>query len=214
MGPRSTKPRFSIFARAIRDRLSADRRVPQLILVKHSLPEITPERPRREWRLSDEGRIRAARLAERLRSYGIDRVVTSPEPKAEATARIVGEALGPILVETVEALHEHDDRDTPFQEDKAFRATVRDFFAHASEPVFGPETAEDAHKRFAGGIDALLALRDVATIAAVSHGRVISLFVARRNAMDPYALWERLGLPSFVVLELPAFTLVEVCEGI
>lgn len=32
--------------------------------------------------------------------------------------------------------------------------------------------------------------------------------------MDPYAIWERLGLPSFVVLELPAFTLVELCEEV
>lgn len=46
----------------------------------------------------------------------------------------------------------------------------------------------------------------------VAHGRVMSLFVARRNALDPYDLWERLGLPSFVVLDLPNYGIVEVTD--
>jgi broad specificity phosphatase PhoE len=186
--------------------------VPQLILVKHSLPEISPERPRREWPLSDEGRIRAVRLAGRLRAYNVDRIVASPEPKAAETAGIVADTLGSIAVETLDALHEQDDRDAPFQDEASFRATVRRFFEHPSEAVFGPETADEAHKRFSAEVEALLPPIDGASIVAVAHGRVISLFVSRRNSLDPYASWERLGLPSFLVLELPTYRLVEVVD--
>ena len=188
--------------------------VPRLVLVKHSLPEISPERPRSEWRLSDEGRVRAVRLGERLRTYDVDRIVTSPEPKAFETATVVAQTLGSITVETLDALREHDDRDAPFQDETSFRATVRRFFAHSNEAVFGPETADDAQRRLASGVEALLRSREGAATVVVAHGRVISLFVARRNAEDPYVLWGRLGLPSFVVLELPSYVLVEVIEGV
>ena len=40
-----------------------------LILVKHSLPEIAENVPAHEWKLSEEGRVRARRLAERLINF-------------------------------------------------------------------------------------------------------------------------------------------------
>jgi broad specificity phosphatase PhoE len=89
---------------------------------------------------------------------------------------------------------------------------VREFFAHPSEPVFGPETADEAYARFAAAVDPLSATNG--TRAVVAHGRVISLFVARRARVDAYELWLRLGLPSFVVLHLPDHTLVDVVERV
>lgn len=186
----------------------------RLILVKHSLPEILPEHPRREWRLSDEGRARCARLAERLRRYSPRRIVTSPEPKAHETARLVAAALGALSVETLDELHEHDDRDAPFQDEAAFRATVREFFADPAEAVFGPETADEAHARFSAAVDALPVPSGGSANVVVAHGRVISLYVARRSGFEPYALWVRLGLPAFVVLDLPSRAVAEVVERV
>jgi broad specificity phosphatase PhoE len=40
-----------------------------LILVKHSLPEIEEDRPANTWKLSEEGRLRAHRLAEQLEGF-------------------------------------------------------------------------------------------------------------------------------------------------
>ncbi|MGH2377232.1 MAG: histidine phosphatase family protein [Candidatus Limnocylindria bacterium] len=188
--------------------------MPKLIIVKHSLPHISPERPRNAWRLSHEGRVRAVRLGERLRTYDVDRIVTSPEPKASETATIVAETLGSIPVAMVDALREHDDRDVPFQDETSFRASVRRFFARPSGAVFGPETADDAHERFSAGVEALIPSRDGAATVVVAHGRVISLFVARRNRLDLYDLWVRLGLPSFVILDRPSYSLVEVTEDV
>jgi broad specificity phosphatase PhoE len=56
-----------------------------LILVKHSLPEIVENLSAREWKLSDEGRIRAQQLAERLIPFRPDYRISSVEPKAKET---------------------------------------------------------------------------------------------------------------------------------
>jgi broad specificity phosphatase PhoE len=46
----------------------------------------------------------------------------------------------------------------------------------------------------------------------LTHGTVLSLFVSRATGMEPFALWNRLGLPSFVVLRFPQLELVSVVE--
>jgi 2,3-bisphosphoglycerate-dependent phosphoglycerate mutase len=186
--------------------------VRRLILVKHSLPTIVPERPRREWQLSEEGRLRSGRLAEHLRPYGPDHIATSPEIKARETATILAHALGGLPIDTVDDLREHDDGDVPFQTEEAFRETVRDFFRRPSEPVFGPESADATNARFSGAILGLPEPRDGQSVVAVAHGRVISLFVARRAGLDAYELWRRLGLPSMVVLSLPTYEIERVIE--
>jgi broad specificity phosphatase PhoE len=186
----------------------------RLILVKHSLPTIVPERPRREWQLSEEGRIRAVRLAERLRPYAPARIATSPEIKARETAEILAHSLGGLRVDTIDDLREHDDGDIPFQTEEAFRETVRDFFERRSEPVFGRESADEAYARFSGAVVGLSEPRDAQSVVAVAHGRVISLFVARRAGLDAYELWTRLGLPSMVVLSLPTCEIEQVIETV
>jgi broad specificity phosphatase PhoE len=49
-------------------------------------------------------------------------------------------------------------------------------------------------------------------VMAFTHGTVLTLFVARVTGLEPFALWKRLGLPSFVVLSLPQLELVRVVE--
>ncbi len=50
-------------------------------------------------------------------------------------------------------------------------------------------------------------------IAVVAHGTVITLFVARAAGIEPFALWRRLGLPSFIVLSLPALAVQEIIDS-
>jgi hypothetical protein len=40
------------------------------------------------------------------------------------------------------------------------------------------------------------------------------LFVALSAGVEPFPLWSRLGLPSFVVLSLPEMELVSIVEGV
>ncbi len=185
----------------------------RLLLVKHSLPEIAPDRARQEWRLCDEGRERCARLAALLATHAPERIVTSPEPKADATGRAVAAILD-VGVEVRPALHEQDDRDVPFLGEAPFRAAVARFFARPAEAVFGRETADEAHERFSRAIAEIGEPSEGRSVVAVAHGRVISLFVARRNGLDAFALWARLGSPSFVVLDLPGYGMGEVVEEV
>ena len=75
--------------------------------------------------------------------------------------------------------------------------------------VLGRESAIEVGERFARAVASVIARHERGNLAIVAHGTVISLFVARHNAIEPFALWQRLGLPSFVVVSVPTFVLVE-----
>lgn len=184
----------------------------RLILVKHSAPDIVRHRPRREWHLSPEGVEACSALAERLARYAPTRIVASPEPKARETAAAVAAALAISNVRTLRGLREQDDGDIPFVGEAGFRASVASFFAHPSVPAFGTETADAAHARFSAAVARAVRCTEGGSVIAVAHGRVISLFAARRNDLDPYGLWLRLGFPSFIVLRVPDYQIEEVVE--
>ena len=185
----------------------------QLILVKHSQPEIVTALPAAQWRLSDAGRRRCAALADRLAAYQPAAIVASREPKAEETAQIAAERLR-LHHTTAAGLHEHDRSNVGWSSAEDFEAAVARFFAHPSELVFGRETADQARARFAAAVDAAVAAHPHGNLVVVAHGTVIALLVAVRAGIEPLSLWRRLGLPSFVVLSLPDMALLEVVEDI
>jgi broad specificity phosphatase PhoE len=160
--------------------------VSDLILVKHSAPEIVPAIPAHEWRLSREGRLRSARLAERLRSRSVDALFSSPEPKALETARMASRLLEKPL-EIVDGLHEHDRSNVLFNAG-SLHDSVAHFFRHAAVLVLGKETADQAHARFAAAVEGILAEHVDRNIAVIAHGTVISLYVARAAGLDPMCL--------------------------
>jgi broad specificity phosphatase PhoE len=178
-----------------------------LILAKHAMPELRPDVPAARWHLSTEGIAGAKRLAERLRAYEPNVVVSSTEPKALETAAIVSEALG-VQLESPFGLHEHERPEPGLLEPAVFERRIAELFARPSELVFGAESASDALRRFATAVDRAVA-DNRGNVAVISHGTVISLFVAARAHEDGRRLWKVLGLPSYVVLELPKYRLTE-----
>jgi broad specificity phosphatase PhoE len=187
--------------------------VPELMLVRHSLPEIVPALPASQWSLSEAGRQRCEPLADRLAVYGPDVFVTSTEPKAVETGRIVAELLGRPW-ETAEGLHEHERRDVAFESQERFEAAVAGFFAEPGRLVFGSETSDRAHQRFAQAIAAVVERFPSQSVAVVTHGTVMTLFVTRAAGLEPFPFWKRLGLPAFVVLSLPELGLLSVVEDV
>jgi broad specificity phosphatase PhoE len=184
-----------------------------LLLIKHSLPEILPSVPAREWRLSEEGRVRCSRLAARIKPYAPEVIVSSPEPKARQTAAIICGFLDKPFAE-VANLAEHDRTNVPYFDRAVFEQNISDFFGRPEELVLGRETAGQARRRFGAAMDAVIGGHPGAGIAAITHGSVISLYVAALGGSDPYPLWQRLGMPSIVVLSLPQLELVEVVEQV
>ena len=187
-----------------------------LILIKHAMPMIDPAAGPAGWTLAPEGRAACARLARRLAPYPLAAIAASDEPKAAETAALLATALcfaGPNARD--HDLREHERRASDFYSNQGdFEAAVRDLFARPDELVFGAETANAARDRFAAAVARHLAATPVGDLAIVAHGTVISLFVAAHNRHDPFGLWRSLGLPSFVVLDLPTLRLSETVASI
>lgn len=183
--------------------------MPTLILIKHAMPEINPETPASQWRLSDVGRRQCAPLAQQIARYAPDLVVASVEPKATETGRLLADQLG-LAFSTHEGLHEHDRSNLRWSSTEQFEAQVARFFQQPTELVMGEETADAAHSRFAAAIADVVAGHPDSTTAVVAHGTVITLLVARAVGMEAFSLWKKLELPSFVVFSLPAMQLVTV----
>ena len=177
----------------------------KLILIKHSQPQIDPFISSREWHLSQEGQLRCKPLADKLATYAPEVIVSSTEPKAIETARIVAERLDKPF-EVAQGLHEHDRSNVPFYSPQVFEQAVATFFQKPDELVFGRETALQAQQRFSQAVERVLAKYRDETVAIVAHGTVITLFVAAHNEIEPFAFWKRLGLPALVVMERVGLT--------
>lgn len=184
-----------------------------LVLIRHSLPEIDPAVPAARWRLSREGRTRCYALADRLARYDLDAIVSSPEPKAIGTAEIVAHQLG-LPFESVGGLQEHDRSDVVGLDRALFRDAIARLFAHPHQLVLGRETAEEARQRFATSVGGVLERHPNTNVAVVTHGTVLSLFVAGVTGLDAYSVWQRLGMPCYVVLSRPGLRLIEVVEAL
>ena len=180
-----------------------------LILIRHSLPEIKEDMPAREWRLSEEGRERAHRLAEKIRIYPFEVLVSSVETKALETAEIIATKCG-MSLQIVEGLHEHERSQVPFLSRPEFEAAVQDFFDQPDVLVFGDETADAAYQRFSSAVFSVLTGWNGKSSVIVSHGTVISLFVSRLTGEPSNYIWKELGLPGFVVLDLKLKSLIAI----
>ena len=179
-----------------------------LILVKHSLPKIVENMPAQKWDLSDEGRERAQRLAERLDRYQPEVIVSSVEPKAKETAEIIARKYN-LELQIVDGLHEHDRSKVAFLPKDEFQATVRALLEQPDTLVFGSETAAACHARFQQAVHSILDQNLDKTVVIVAHGTVISLFVSRLTGISDLLLWHELGLPSFLVIDVQSAALIE-----
>lgn len=134
---------------------------------------------------------------------------SSAEPKAVETGEIIARELE-LRNQVAPDLHEHEGRQAgDWVTESEFKDRLSRFFSNPSKLVFGTESANDAHDRFARAIDAVVAKVSSGCAVVVSHGTVISLFTARSNGLDPYEVWGRLTCPGFIRMELPGFEVLE-----
>jgi broad specificity phosphatase PhoE len=172
----------------------------QLILVKHALPVPDTSVPAREWRLGAEGEAQALRLKEEFRSFEPFALFCSTEPKAARTAELIGTAT------TVDGLREIDRPVLPWMGKEEHSAFNKRLFDDVDVAVVGDESAADALRRFDAAINSICDQSAPGNVVAITHGTVISLFVAQHNAdVVAYELWQQLDCAKFVVLSLPGF---------
>ena len=178
----------------------------KLIFIRHSAVQINPELPSREWSLSEDGRSRTLHLASQLISHNLTRIITSQEPKASETGQIIASELN-LPWQTAPNLHEHNREGVPFFERKdEFVTAVTHFFQNPDTLIFGNETANQTFERFDTAVHHLIAIYPSDTLAIVSHGTVMALFLSHYNQFNPVPFWQNLKMPDFFVVTLPDFT--------
>ena len=174
-----------------------------LILVRHSEPEIRPDEPASTWRLSNRGRTKAKQLAEELRAFTPASIWCSNEPKAIETAQILAHALKAPL-QVADGLEEHHRSSVPyFPTQDEFEQAIRQFFHNPQQHVLGEETAQQALRRFTAAINRIIATDTADTAIVVTHGTVMTLYMASVSGVEPMCFWRRLETPDFVVLTPP-----------
>ena len=177
-----------------------------LILIKHAMSQIDETKSAPDWQLSDSGRASCTPLADALRPYKPDLLITSEEPKARETGQLVADALQ-IPYSSAPNFHENDRKGVPFIPQETWHTTVKTFFARPSDLIFGNETANQARIRFTQAVKKAVKTHPHKTIAIATHGTVISLFVAQKTRTNGFDLWQQLDLPSYVVFDLPGYKL-------
>ena len=177
------------------------------------MPEIERDRPASGWRLGDVGRQRCELLASRLGGFSPGVVWSSRETKAVETAEIIASSLG-VPVQVADGLEEHHRDGVPFYPTRdEFEAAVERFFCNPDQLVLGTETAEQARDRMAAAIDRVVDAGETDSIV-VTHGTVMTLYAASVPGVRPMDFWRRLGLPSYVVLEVPGNRILSMVETV
>jgi probable phosphoglycerate mutase len=152
-----------------------------LWLVRHATVELRLDDPPHTWPLTEEGRAAAEELA--LRLPRVARVLSSPEPKAAATAAPIARVAG-VEVEVDVRLREVE-RASSLPSYEAHRAAVRRYLGE--EPVEGWEPRERALARVRAAVDG------VDHAAVVSHGMLLSLLLGYS-----FEEWGRIALPDVI----------------
>jgi len=171
-----------------------------LILVRHSEPEIKPAKPASTWRLSERGRTRAGELAEELRGFSPASIWGSKEPKAIETAQILAGALH-LSVNIADGLEEHHRCNVPyFPTQDEFEQAIEQFFLNSQELVLGDETAHQVLQRFTAAIGRIIATDTAETPIVVTHGTVMTLYTASVSGVEPMRFWRNLETPDLDAL--------------
>ncbi len=173
----------------------------RLYLVRHAEPTVRSDVPAAQWHLSPAGRAAAEALAGEPFWASVARVYTSPEPKAVATAQRIAARHGPAL---------RIERDLREMEGRAW---VEDGYADLVRRYLEGETVEAWEERSAAlervraCIGRIAAAQGEQDVALVSHGLVLTLYVADLLGLGPdaaYQLWARIRFPDVAILDQEA----------
>ena len=182
-----------------------------VVLIRHSVPEVDPERPASEWALSAEGINRCETLASELKRFLPAILLSSPETKAIETAELVGAKLG-LKFSIRDGLCEHR-RPTRFLPHDEFHDNIHRFFEFPAGIVYGNETSDQVASRIESEIRRALAISPTENVLIITHGTAMTSFIRQHTKADPFEIWKSLDLPSYVALGVPTFDIVD-CGGV
>jgi broad specificity phosphatase PhoE len=175
----------------------------RICLIRHTTSVVDPAVTADLWKVTAEGRRRVVALFPALVEQGVDLIVTSPERKAVITGEILAHGLH-LRREEDAGLSEQSWSQVPFlAESSAFTEAVRQHFATPNEAVFGEEPSRDAGVRFDWVVQEVVSRSDPPRLPAfVSHGRIMSAWIAMLTGEDAFAFWQSLQMPDAFIVDL------------
>lgn len=173
-----------------------------VLLVKHAQPVMDASTPPREWALGSIGEEQSRDIARRLAAHLPVALVSSPEPKAVHTARIVAAELG-IGFETIDGLEELDRPALPIVSRDEHERVNAPIFENRAQAMIGRESADAALHRFTAALTRAYGLTTAwQPLVVITHGTVISLFVEQQTGRNAFDVWKSLACGEFVALEV------------
>jgi broad specificity phosphatase PhoE len=143
-----------------------------------------------------------------LRDRDIRAVISSEERKAVATAQAMAAHLG-VPTRACAGFEEQHHRNSEWLDADEFDRRVAAALDAPEARSFGDESANEAADRFRAALSRL-AEAESGQVAVVTHGRVLTAFIARHNRIAASEFWKRLEMPAYAVVRASSFELVHV----
>jgi broad specificity phosphatase PhoE len=175
-----------------------------LYLVRHAHTQRSAL-PVEMWPLSELGLEQAHRLAELPFWPEVHIICSSIEPKALQTAQIVTERHS-LPIEPVYDLRELRRTGGPIPD---YEAAVREVLENPLRSYHGWEPAGEAQTRVMEAIERALIYHEGETLAIVSHGLALTLYLAYLAGTPPsFETWRSLGMASAIQVDPEARAIV------
>ncbi len=177
----------------------------RLYLIRHARSQTMGDVAER-WVLSEQGQRQTGVLARQNFWREVELIFSSPEPKALQTAEPAARRWGVPLV-TVNCLHElHRPRLVP-----DYEMVIARLFAEPETSVAGLEPAAQAAERITRCLkEQLAAAHPGQTFAVVSHGLVLTLFLARlENRWPTITEWHAVPFAGLAIVDTTTWHLIK-----
>jgi broad specificity phosphatase PhoE len=93
----------------------------------------------------------------------------------------------------------------------AFVQTIQAAMNQPQQLLYGEETFETACIRFTEAVNRIVATSQDETVALVSHGTILSLYIGSIVGKHPFDVWKMLHMPCYLVFSLPDMKVDDVC---
>lgn len=182
--------------------------MPDLILVRHALPNVERGVANKLWGLSEAAREDCVVLAHNLgQAVGGPPIFTSDERKARETADVLALRLGRV----VEVDNGFAEVDRPTTWDGDYRAMAAAYVAGEAHDGWEPQAQVVA--RFTAACERAMAESEGEDVIVVNHGMALSLYLASIKPIDIVPFWQSLSFPDAWALDMNSGVLLHAFEG-
>lgn len=184
-----------------------------IIFIRHAPTKIDKHTVAKNWILRGDSAQLCQLLAKKIEHYAIGTIYTSTELKAQLTGQYIAEALKldtPIISDNLQETVSNKFYDS----EQEFRKTVILAMKNSHSLLFGEETFADAKKRFSAQVESLAQTHPQETIAIMTHGRILSMYLGDIMPENPDIIWERLQMPAYAVLSWETKEILEIIYSV